>query len=65
MQVNNTLSVLLLNGNFIGTDGARHLMGAIKVNNTLSYLGLQVCLDTWGERGGVEPGGAWGCRWEG
>ena len=45
-----------MNGNFIGTDGARHLMGAIKVNNTLSYLGLQVCLNMWGDGGGVERG---------
>ena len=36
------LKELILNGNAIGEDGARHLMVALKVNTSLQYLGLQV-----------------------
>jgi hypothetical protein len=35
------LEVLLLNGNNIGEDGARHLVVALHVNKSLHYLGLQ------------------------
>lgn len=34
------LEVLLLSGNDIGEDGARHLMSALASNNSLKYLGL-------------------------
>jgi len=41
IKANATLEVLLLNGNAIGDDGARHLMAALKSNKSLEYLGLQ------------------------
>lgn len=40
-QANSVLEVLLLNGNNIGEDGARHLVVALHVNKSLHYLGLQ------------------------
>lgn len=43
IKSNTTLEELLLNGNAIGDDGARHLMAALKSNNTLECLSLQVC----------------------
>ena len=39
---NNVLEELVLNGNAVGDDGARHLMNALKSNSSLQYLGLQV-----------------------
>lgn len=36
------LEVLVLNANSVGDDGARHLMNALKQNNSLRFLGLQV-----------------------
>jgi hypothetical protein len=33
--------VLLLNGNPVGEDGARHLMAALGANETLQFLALQ------------------------
>lgn len=42
IKVNTCLEDLLVNGNSVGDDGARHLMHALKFNNTLQYLGLQV-----------------------
>jgi hypothetical protein len=31
----------MMNGNLLGVDGACHLMGAVKNNKFLTYLGLQ------------------------
>jgi hypothetical protein len=42
LRANGVLEVLLLNGNQIGEDGARHLMHALTINKSLKYLGLQV-----------------------
>lgn len=39
-QSNVVLEVLLLAGNDIGEDGARHLMTALAANNSLKFLGL-------------------------
>lgn len=39
---NNVLEELILNGNSVGDNGARHLMNALKANTSLQYLGLQV-----------------------
>jgi hypothetical protein len=39
-QGNVVLEVLLLSGNDIGEDGARHLMIALAANSSLQYLGL-------------------------
>jgi hypothetical protein len=35
IKVNHGLEELMLNGNSFGDDGARHLMNALKLNNTL------------------------------
>jgi len=46
IKVNSTLEELLLNGNAIGDDGARHLMAGLKGNKTLECLSLQVSAQT-------------------
>lgn len=48
IKVNSTLEELILNGNAIGDDGARQLMAALKLNNSLEYLGLQVRMGVGG-----------------
>jgi hypothetical protein len=40
VQSNVVLEVLLLAGNDIGEDGARHLMTALAANSSLKFLGL-------------------------
>eukprot|EP00878_Enallax_costatus_P045454 GHUV01054769.1.p1 GENE.GHUV01054769.1~~GHUV01054769.1.p1 ORF type:complete len:115 (-),score=0.22 GHUV01054769.1:155-499(-) len=40
LQSNVVLEVLLMAGNDIGEDGARHLMTALAANNSLKFLGL-------------------------
>jgi hypothetical protein len=40
IKVNHGLEELMLNGNSFGDDGARHLMNALKLNNTLQ-VGVQ------------------------
>ncbi len=56
IKANECLEDLILNGNSVGDDGARHLMSALKQNNTLQYLGLQGSNMSSGMRG--QNGGA-------
>jgi hypothetical protein len=42
LRHNSMLEVLLLNGNELGEDGARLLMHALTINQSIKYLGLQV-----------------------
>lgn len=41
LQANVVLEILLLSGNAVGEDGARHLMNALNINKSLQFLGLQ------------------------
>jgi hypothetical protein len=53
LQSNVVLEVLLLAGNDIGEDGARHLITALAANSSLKFLGLNGSNLTGGQTGFV------------